>query len=157
SRLGVRAHERLRRDQAQPAAGEPGRLEALLGALALDRRAVGRAEHLVPALELPEVEAAAARARAVAHDAQPPGPEAAHELPVEVLEHASEVRDRGLAAALGGRHEAAEEEVPRRLLHEAHLAVLWDRVVARELARGEDVRRERAARRGPEVLAAERG
>jgi predicted dienelactone hydrolase len=45
--------------------------------------------------------------------------------------------------------------VARRPRDEAHLAVLRDRVVRRKLARGEDVARERVARRRPEVVALE--
>ena len=56
---GWRASRGLRADEAQPSAGGArwarSRSSRQLG---LDRRAVGGQEHLVPALELPEVEAA---------------------------------------------------------------------------------------------------
>ena len=70
SRGWSREH-RLRADQAQAVVrGRHCTSKPSRAALRLDRRAVGGEEHLVPALELPEVEAAAAlRARVVAHDA----------------------------------------------------------------------------------------
>jgi hypothetical protein len=133
----------------QPVAVGPDRLEAFAPAARLDLALVGGPEHLVPALEPPEVEApAAARAAVVPDDAEPARLEAREHRCRELGGHLPEVRERRLPTAARRLDEAAEEEVARRLRDEAHLAVLRNRVVRRQLAGGEDVAGERVAHSG---------
>src|SRR5690606_11667686 len=138
---------------AEAVAGAPGGAKALLLALGLDARAVGGQEHLVPALELPQVEAAArGRAVVVADDADPAAHAAIAHGRVELGGDAAEVAQGGLAAAAARGEQAGEEEPARRVAQEGHLAVLRDRVVGRQLAGRKDILGEGVARGGAEVL-----
>ena len=95
----VRPRGGLHVRQPQAPARAPGEVEAVLAAPRLDRGAVGRGEHLVPALQLPEIEArAAARAVVVADVAHALLREAGAHLGVEIAVHRAEVDDGRLAA-----------------------------------------------------------
>src|SRR6185295_8100662 len=63
--------------------------------------------------------------------------------------------DQRLLAAVLGSHQTTEEDAARVVLHERHLAVLWNRVEARQLAGREYIFGQRVARRGAEVLVLE--